>query len=99
VVALGIDLSGESSGLQASHPDPLQPLPDLNIGDRRVRRDRQHLVEQTDPSLRGAGPLRELLDQPVASVALPAGQHLIEQADDFIAHIHGGLAEQPGRIG
>ena len=69
MVALGIDLSGESSGLQASHPDPLQPLPDLNIGDRRVRRDRQHLVEQTDPSLRGAGPLRELLDQPVASVA------------------------------
>jgi len=57
-------------------------MADLDVRDRRVGRDRQHLVEQTNPSLCRTGPLRELLDQPVAGVALPTGQRLVEQAHD-----------------
>ena len=81
--------------LQAVHPDPgPQPAANLAIRDRRIRGDRQHLVEQTDPSLGPTRPFGELLVEAVPGMAFPARQRLVEQADHLVQDIHRRLSQQ-----
>jgi hypothetical protein len=67
--------------------------PTISSSDPGIHQDRQDLVQQGLPPFPGRSPGRQLVPHLDTRPALPRGDGLVEQADDLIQHIGGGLRQ------